>query len=108
MFIRLQGFTLKWSLKGTLTDRFYVRFFRSNNYSHLENMNAPKTIRPQYHLRGPMALFRCSSYCKHAPSTVNAAPPIVNVFRRGAAFTVGGAQFPVGGALFTVGGAYLQ
>ena len=33
---------------------------------------------PQYHLGGSMALFRCSSYCKHAPPTVNAAPPTVN------------------------------
>ena len=54
-------------------------FFPSNNYSHFENMNAPQKINcPQYHLGGPRTLFRCSSYCKHAPPTVNVAPPTVN------------------------------
>ena len=41
-------------------------------------MNAPPKNRPQYHLGGPTALFMCSSYCKHAPPTVNTAPPPVN------------------------------
>ena len=41
-------------------------------------MPPPKKIHPQYYLWGPTALFRCFSYCKHAPSTVNAAPPTVN------------------------------
>ena len=41
-------------------------------------MNAPPKNRPQYTLGGPTALFRCSSYCKHAPPTVNIAPPTVH------------------------------
>ena len=41
-------------------------------------MNGPQKSRPQYHLGGPTALFRCSSYCKHASLTVNSAPPTVN------------------------------
>ena len=36
----------------------------------------PKKYRPKYHF--PTALFRCSSYCKHVPPTVNTAPPTVN------------------------------
>ena len=38
----------------------------------------PPKISSQYHLGGSTALFRCSSYCKHVPPTVNMAPPIVN------------------------------
>ena len=56
-------------------------------------MYAATKNRPQYHLRGPMALFRCSSYCKHAPPTVKTALPTVN-----SAVTEGGAVFTVGGA----------
>ena len=39
----------------------------------------PQKNRPQYHLGGPTALFRCSSYCKPAPPTVTSAPPTVNL-----------------------------
>ena len=41
-------------------------------------MNDPQENRLRYHLGGPTALYRCSSYCKHTPPTVNAAPPTVN------------------------------
>ena len=41
-------------------------------------MNAPQKNRPKYHLGGPTALFMCSSYCKHAPPTVNMASPTIN------------------------------
>ena len=38
----------------------------------------PHKIFSSVPLEGPTALFRCSSYCKHAPPTVNADPPTVN------------------------------
>ena len=41
-------------------------------------MPPPKKKCPQYDLGGPTALFRCSSYFKYAPPTVNSAPPTVN------------------------------
>ena len=83
-------------------------------------MSPPKNS-PQYHLGGPTALFRCSSYCKHASPTVNSAPrtvnsatptvnyapPTVYAYSGEAEFTVG-AEFTEGGAAFTVGGACLQ
>ena len=59
-----------------MTD-FRSHFFVAKNYySHLENMNDPPKNRYQYHLRGPTALFRCPSYCKHAPPNVNSAPNV--------------------------------
>ena len=42
-------------------------------------MNGPQKNRPQCRLGSPTALFRCSSYCKPAPFTVNSAPPTVNL-----------------------------
>ena len=49
-------------------------------YSELENMNAPETNRPQYHLGGPTALCSAPPTVNWAPPTVNAAPPTVNVY----------------------------